>query len=142
MLFCSTVATTQQHPTTRLYAKNKCGQCIPIHQIHVWYICIYTKKLPEKFQHSCKYTVRPLGGASMRQYPWLQDSLRLKIVFLRTDLVWVAQETGWTWRADSSHYKQQVERMYHGNPKPSFLGVMTHILSKTTFIFHGFGVQR
>jgi len=30
----------------------------------------------------------------------------------------------------------------HGNPKPSFLGVMTHILGCKTFIFHGFGVQR
>ena len=30
-----------------------------------------------------------------------------------------------------------------GTPKPSFLGVMTHILRAfKTFIFHGFGVQR
>ena len=32
--------------------------------------------------------------------------------------------------------------IYHGNPKPLFLGVMTHILRPKTFIFHGFGVQR
>ena len=31
--------------------------------------------------------------------------------------------------------------MYHGNPKPSFLGCITHILGCKTFIFHGFGVQ-
>ena len=30
---------------------------------------------------------------------------------------------------------------YHGNPKPSFLGVITHILGCKTFIFYGFGVQ-
>ena len=30
----------------------------------------------------------------------------------------------------------------HGNPRPSFLGVITHILGPKTFIFHGFGVQR
>ena len=30
---------------------------------------------------------------------------------------------------------------YHGNPQPSFLGVITHILRFKTFIFHGFGVQ-
>ena len=30
---------------------------------------------------------------------------------------------------------------YHGNPQPSFLGVITHILGVKTFIFHGFGVQ-
>ena len=34
---------------------------------------------------------------------------------------------------------------YYGNPKPSFLGVITttitHILGCKTFIFHGFGVQ-
>ena len=29
---------------------------------------------------------------------------------------------------------------YHGNPQPSFLGVITHILGCKTFIFHGFGV--
>ena len=29
----------------------------------------------------------------------------------------------------------------HGNPKPSFLGVITHILGCKTCIFHGFGVQ-
>ena len=31
---------------------------------------------------------------------------------------------------------------YHGNPQPSFLAVMTHILRPKPFIFHGFGVQR
>ena len=30
---------------------------------------------------------------------------------------------------------------YHGNPKPSFLGVITHTLGCKTFIFHGFGVE-
>ena len=33
---------------------------------------------------------------------------------------------------------------YHGSPKPSFLGVITHIcsfLGCKTFMFHGFGVQ-
>ena len=29
----------------------------------------------------------------------------------------------------------------HGNPQPSFLGVITHKLGCRTFIFHGFGVQ-
>ena len=28
---------------------------------------------------------------------------------------------------------------HHGNPQPSFLGVITHILGCKTFIFHGFG---
>ena len=30
---------------------------------------------------------------------------------------------------------------YHGNPQPSFLGGVTHILGMNTIIFHGFGVQ-
>ena len=77
------------------------------------------KNYQKNLKHSC---IRKLGpfvpmGCVDASYPWLQDSLRLKIVFLRTDLVWVAQETGWPGRivempdADSSHYKQQVERM-------------------------------
>ena len=31
--------------------------------------------------------------------------------------------------------------VHHGNPQPSFLGVITHNLGCKTFIFHGFGVQ-
>ena len=34
-----------------------------------------------------------------------------------------------------------LEINHHGNPKPSFLGCITHILGCKTFIFHGFGVQ-
>ena len=30
---------------------------------------------------------------------------------------------------------------YHGNSKPSFLGVITHFGGFKTCIFHGFGVQ-
>ena len=36
---------------------------------------------------------------------------------------------------------ERLDRNYHGNPKPSFLGGITHILGCKTFIFHGFGVQ-
>ena len=31
--------------------------------------------------------------------------------------------------------------IHHGNPQPSFLGVITHNLGCKTFIFHSFGVQ-
>ena len=32
-----------------------------------------------------------------------------------------------------------VNCSYHGNPQPSFLGVITHILGLKTLIFPGFG---
>ena len=39
--------------------------------------------------------------------------------------------------------KESITSNYHGNPQPSFLGVITHILylGIKNFIFHGFRVQ-
>ena len=37
--------------------------------------------------------------------------------------------------------KRYTNKSYHGNPQPSFLGVITHILEFKTFIFHRFGVS-
>ena len=59
----------------------------------------------------------------------------------------VIHEVDWTW-GDFQGDVAMVCRFFHGNPKPSFLGVITHILIYIgglkhfkTFIFHGFGVQ-
>ena len=45
-------------------------------------------------------------------------------------------------RLDTSQLVGETTQLtkYHGNPKPSFLGVITHILGVKPFIFHGFGV--
>ena len=43
---------------------------------------------------------------------------------------------------DDESLRLASEGEYHGNPQPSFLGVITHNLGCKTFIFHGFGVQR
>ena len=40
--------------------------------------------------------------------------------------------------APTSKEDSWVITLCHGNPKPSFLGVITHILGVKTFIFHGF----
>ena len=42
---------------------------------------------------------------------------------------------------DIIHIIYTIYYVYHGNPRPSFLEVITDVLGCKTFIFHGFGVQ-
>jgi len=44
-------------------------------------------------------------------------------------------------KTPTTNKTKSKNRSFHGNPKPSFFGVITHILRCKTFIFHGFWVQ-